>query len=91
MTHQSNPMAAHPAGPNDPPRPRPIGKPTPPTPAGMFGPLDPDDDDGELTPEEETEKFLRLLPFCGIHGQPFRPRLSRAQLMEAEAKIFLCR
>jgi len=57
----------------------------------MFGPLDPDDDDGELTPEEETEKFLRLLPFCGIHGQPFRPRLSRAQLMEAEAKIFLCR
>lgn len=86
MTHQSNPMAAHPPQPNDPPRPRPIGKPTPPT-SGLFGL----DLDSELTAKEETEKFLRLLPWCGIHGQPYKPRLSRAQLMEAEAKIFLCR
>ena len=88
MTHENAHFAAHPPQPNDPPRPRPIGKPTPPTPAGMFGPLDPDDDDGELIPEEETEKFLRLLPFCGIHGQPFRPRLTAAELLQAEAKVF---
>lgn len=83
MTHQSNPMAAHPAGPNDPPRPRPIGKPTPPPP-GVFGL----DLDGELTAEEETEKFLRILPFCGLHGSPYRPRLTAAELLQAEAKIF---
>ena len=83
MTHQSNPMAAHPAGPNDPPRPRPIGKPTPPTPAGMF---DLGDDDG-LTPEEETKRFLELLPFAGL-SQPFRPRLTAAELLQAEAKVF---
>ncbi|NLV41099.1 MAG: hypothetical protein GXY15_07705 [Candidatus Hydrogenedentes bacterium] len=86
MTHANPHFAAHPPQPNDPPRPRPIGKPTPP-PSGLFGL----DLDGELTAQEETEKFLRLLPWCGIHGQPFRPRLSRAQCLEAEAKIFLCR
>jgi len=53
----------------------------------MFGPLDPDDDDDGLTPEQETKRFLELLPFAGL-SQPFRPRLSRAQLLEAEAKIF---
>jgi len=53
----------------------------------MFGPLDPDDDDDGLTPEQETKRFLELLPFTGL-SQPFRPRLSRAQLLEAEAKIF---
>lgn len=82
MTHESAHFAAHPPQPNDPPRPRPIGK--PPTPSGVFGL----DLDGELTPQQETEKFLRLLPFCGIHGQPYRPRLSRAQCLEAENLIF---
>jgi len=81
MTHPNPHFAAHPPQPNDPPRPRPIQK--PPTPAGVF-----DMDDDGLSPEEETRRFLQLLPFCGIHGQPFRPRLSRAQLLEAENKIF---
>ncbi len=86
MTHENAAYAAYPPRPDDPPRPRPIQK--PPTPAGMFGPLDPDDDAGALPPEEETRRFLQLLPFCGIHGQPFRPRLSAAELLQAEAKIF---
>jgi len=54
----------------------------------MFGPLDPDDDDDGLTAEEETRRFLQLLPYCGLHGSPYRPRMSAAQLLEAEAKIF---
>ncbi len=83
MTHENPHFAAHPAGPNDPPRPRPIGKPTPP-PSGVFGL----DLDGELTPEEETRRFLQLLPYCGLHGSPYRPRMSAAQLLEAENKIF---
>ena len=81
MTHQSNPMAAYPPRPDDPPRPRPIQK--PPTPAGVF---DLGDDDG-LTPEEETRRFLELLPFAGL-SQPFRPRLTAAELLQAEAKVF---
>ena len=84
MTHQSNPMAAYPPRPDDPPRPRPIQK--PPTPSGVFD-LDPDDDDG-LPAEEETRRFLQLLPYCGLHGSPYRPRMSAAELLQAEAKIF---
>ena len=83
MTHENAHFAAHPAGPNDPPRPRPIGKPTPPPP-GVFGL----DLDGELTAEEETRRFLQLLPYCGLHGSPYLPRMSAAQLLEAENKIF---
>ena len=83
MTHENAAYAAYPPRPDDPPRPRPIGKPTPPT-SGLFGL----DLGSELTAQEETEKFLRLLPFCGIHGQPYRPRLSRAQCLEAENLIF---
>lgn len=82
MTHENAAYAAFPPQPGDKPRPQPVGK--PPTPAGMFGL----DLDGELTPEEETMRFLRLLPFCGLHGSPYRPRMSAAQLLEAENKIF---
>lgn len=82
MTHQSNPMAAHPPQPGDKPRPRPIQK--PPTPSGVF---DLGDDDDGLTPEEETKRFLELLPFAGL-SQPFRPRLTAAELLQAEAKVF---
>jgi len=82
MTHENAHFAAHPAGPNDPPRPRPIQK--PPTPSGVF---DLGDDDDGLTPEEETKRFLELLPFAGL-SQPFRPRLTAAELLQAEAKVF---
>ena len=82
MTHPNPHFAAHPPQPNDPPRPRPIQK--PPTPAGVF---DLGEDDDGLTPEQETKRFLELLPFAGL-SQPFRPRLSAAQLLEAENKIF---
>ena len=81
MTHENAHFAAYPPRPDDPPRPRPIQK--PPQPSGVFGL----DLDGELTAKEETEKFLRLLPWCGIHGQPFRPRLTAAELLEAERRI----
>ena len=81
MTHENAAYAAYPPRPDDPPRPRPIQK--PPTPAGVF-----DMDDDGLSPEEETMRFLRLLPYCGLHGSPYRPRMSAAQLLEAENKIF---
>ena len=82
MTHENAAYAAYPPRPDDPPRPRPIQK--PPAPAGVFDMGDPDDG---LTPEQETKRFLELLPFAGL-SQPYRPRMSAAQLLEAENKIF---
>ena len=82
MTHENAAYAAYPPQPGDKPRPQPVGK--PPTPSGVFGL----DLDGELTAEEETRRFLQLLPYCGLHGSPYRPRMTAAQLLEAENKIF---
>ena len=82
MTHENAAYAAYPPQPGDKPRPQPVGK--PPTPSGMF---DMGDDDDGLTPEEETKRFLELLPFAGL-SQPFRPRLTAAELLQAEAKVF---
>lgn len=82
MTHENAAYAAYPPQPGDKPRPQPVGK--PPTPSGVFDMGDPDDG---LTPEQETKRFLELLPFAGL-SQPYRPRLSRAQCLEAENLIF---